>query len=83
MRSFVFVYILAMLGAIAFLSVQCSFWVACLITYVFTMLVVAANAYIGGSRSSWKSNAKVINDKPKEIVAKGEGQTATEALKAA
>jgi len=41
MRSFVFVYILAMLGAIVFLTVQYSFWVACVITYIFTMLVVA------------------------------------------
>jgi hypothetical protein len=47
MRSFVFIYILAMLGAIVFLTVQYSFWVACVITYIFTMLVIAVNAYIG------------------------------------
>ena len=82
MRSFVFVYILAMLVAIAFLTVQYSFWVACVIAYVFTMLVVAVNAYIGGSRPSWKSYAKVLNDKP-EVIAKGEGQASSEALKAA
>ena len=63
MRSFVFVYILAVLGAIVFLTVQYSFWVACVITYIFTMLVVAVNAYVGGSRPSWKSNSKVLKDK--------------------
>ena len=83
MRSFVFVYILAMLGAIVFLTVQYSFWVACVITYIFTMLVVAVNAYVGGSRPSWKSNSKVFNDKHEKIIAKGEGQAASEALNAA
>jgi len=83
MRSFVFVYIFAMLGAIIFLTVQYSFWVACVITYIFTMLVVAVNAYVGGSRPSWKSNSKVFNDKHEKIIAKGEGQAASEALNAA
>jgi uncharacterized membrane protein YcaP (DUF421 family) len=83
MRYFVFIYILAMLGAIVFLTVQYSFWVACVITYIFTMLVIAVNAYIGGSRPSWKTNSKVLNHKPEEIIAKDEGQVASEALKAA
>ena len=83
MRSFVFVYILAVLGAIVFLTVQYSFWVACVITYIFTMLVVAVNAYVGGSRPSWKSNSKGFNDKHEKIIAKGEGQAASEALNAA
>jgi hypothetical protein len=83
MRCFVFIYILAMLGAVVFLTVQYSFWVACVITYIFTMLVVAVNAYVGGSRPSWKSNSKVFNDKHEKIIAKGEGQAASEALNAA
>ena len=83
MRSFVFVYILAMLGAIVFLTVQYSFWIACVITYIFTMLVVAVNAYVGGSRPSWKSNSKVLNEKPDEIIAEKEKQAASRALKAA
>ena len=83
MRAFVFVYILSMLGAIAFLTVQYSFWIACVITYIFTMLVVAVNAYVGGSRPSWKSNLKVLNNKQEEIIAQGEGQATLEDLKAA
>jgi hypothetical protein len=47
------------------------------------MLVVAVNAYVGGSRPSWKSNSKVFNDKHEKIIAKGEGQAASEALNAA
>jgi hypothetical protein len=47
------------------------------------MLVIAVNAYIGGSRPSWKTNSKVLNHKPEEIIAKDEGQVASEALKAA
>ena len=81
MRSFVFIYILAMLGAIVFLTVQYSFWLACVITYIFTMLVVAVIAFVGGSRPSWKSNSKVVNDQPDEIIA--DGHAVSDDLKAA
>ena len=47
------------------------------------VLVFAVNAYVGGSRPSWKSNSKVFNDKHEKIIAKGEGQAASEALNAA
>ena len=81
MRSFVFVYTLAVLGASVFLTVQYSFWVACVIMYSSTMLVVAVIAFVGGSRPSWKSNSKVLNDEPDEIIA--EGQAVSDDLKAA
>jgi uncharacterized membrane protein YcaP (DUF421 family) len=81
MRSFVFVYTLAVLGASVFLTVQYSFWVACVIMYSSTMLVVAVIAFVGGSRPSWKSKSKVLNDEPDEIIA--EGQTVSDDLKAA
>jgi len=81
MRSFVIVYTLAVLGASVFLTVQYSFWVACVIMYSSTMLVVAVIAFVGGSRPSWKSNSKVLNDEPDEIIA--EGQAVSDDLKAA
>lgn len=81
MRYFVFVYTLAVLGTSVFLTLQYSFWVACVIVYCSTMLVVAAIAYLGGSRPSWKANAKVLNDQPNEIIA--DGQAASDDLKAA
>ena len=83
MRAFVFIYILAMLGAIVSLTIQYSLWIACAITYIFTMLVVAVNAYVGGSRPSWKSNSKVLDNKPEVIIAEREGQATLEDLKAA
>jgi len=81
MRSFVIVYTLAVLGASVFLTVQYSFWVACVIMYSSTMLVVAVIAFVGGSRPSWKSNSKVLNDEPDEIIA--EGQAVSDDFKAA
>jgi len=81
MRYFVFVYTLAALGASVFLTLQYSFWVACVIVYCSTMLVVAVIAFVGGSRPSWKSNSKVLNDQPEEIIA--DGQAVSDDLKAA
>jgi len=63
MRSFVFVYTLAVLEASVFLTIQYSFWVACVAMYSSTMLVVAVIAFVGGSRPSWKSNSKFLKDK--------------------
>ena len=85
MRSFVFAYILAVLGASVFLTVQYSFWVACIIMYISTMIVVAVTAYVGGSRPSWKSKSRVPNDEPDESNAKSNAkrQAVSKDLKAA
>ena len=68
-RPFVFAYLLAVLGAGIFFTVQYSFWVACMIVYISTMTVVAVISYVGGSRPSWKSKSKLLKEKPKGIVA--------------
>ena len=81
MRYFVFAYTLAALGASVFLTLQYSFWVACIIVYCSTMLVVAVISFVGGSRPSWKSKSKVVNDQPAEIIA--DGHAVSEDLKAA
>jgi Na+/H+ antiporter NhaB len=80
-RLFIFAYILAVLGSNVFLAVQYSFWVACVTVYCSTMLVVAVIAFVGGSRPSWKSNSKVVNNQPDEIIA--DGQAVSDNLKAA
>ena len=81
MRYFVFVYTLAALGASVFLTLQYSFWVACVIVYFSTMLIVAVIAFVAGSRPSWKSNSKILNDQAEEIIA--DGQAVSNDLKAA
>ena len=68
------IFITTVLGAFVLLTVQYSFWIACAVMYISSMLVVAVIAYLGGSRPSWKSKAKALNNKPLGIVV-GRGST--------
>lgn len=79
MRSFVFLS--AVLGVAAFLTVHYSFWVTCGIMYLSCMLVVAVIAFAGRSRQPGISSSVVLDDEPGELPV--EGQTASEDRKAA
>ena len=67
-----FIFMTTVLGAFVLLTVQYSFWIACAVMYISSMLVVAVIAYLGGSRPSWKSKTKGLKKKPLGIVVERE-----------
>ena len=76
-----FVYLSALLGLAAFLTIHYSLWLAIGIMYISGMLIVAVIAFAGRSRQMGLSNCVASDDKHRQI--KVEEQTTSEELKAA